>query len=223
MSARNAQIARLYVQGVDPVDLRERFSLSKNGINNVLRSQGVHQRAASCFDWTEERVKFVREQWMLGVSAGEISKLLGVTRNAVIGLVYRRGMKRPLPLQEAARRSGGRMKGQTYAKAAPKPKLVPVPSQDGVRVFLVPEEEAAAMPARQPEPTVSLPSGYEDPVLSLRALDCRYPIGEPGKPGFRFCYAIKAGNGPYCISHKRLCQVPAPSASNLDRLASRVA
>ena len=52
--------------------------------------------------WTEERVSLVTELWTVnGLSAEAIAKQLGgVTRSAVIGKVYRLGLKRLIPTRK---------------------------------------------------------------------------------------------------------------------------
>ncbi|MES2435756.1 MAG: GcrA family cell cycle regulator [Pseudomonadota bacterium] len=42
--------------------------------------------------WTDEKVEELKSMWSVGVSASEIGKLLGFTRNAVIGKVHRLGL-----------------------------------------------------------------------------------------------------------------------------------
>ena len=39
--------------------------------------------------------------------------------------------------------------------------------------------------------------------------DCRFPIGTPGKPGFKFCRQPRHDDGPYCLHHARLCYAKA--------------
>ncbi|MBX9760668.1 MAG: GcrA family cell cycle regulator [Beijerinckiaceae bacterium] len=39
------------------------------------------------------------------------------------------------------------------------------------------------------------------PVLRLDAGQCRWPIGEPGTPGFRFCCAARRVGSSYCSHH----------------------
>jgi len=41
--------------------------------------------------------------------------------------------------------------------------------------------------------------------------DCRWPIGEPGRDGFRFCAQPRDGCGPYCASHRAAATTKAVS------------
>jgi hypothetical protein len=45
--------------------------------------------------WSPEEIDTLRVQWAKGASAGEISKLIGRTRNAIIGRIDRMGLSRP--------------------------------------------------------------------------------------------------------------------------------
>jgi GcrA cell cycle regulator len=42
--------------------------------------------------------------------------------------------------------------------------------------------------------------------------DCRFPIGTPGRPGFKFCRQPRHGDGPYCLDHARICYGKAGAA-----------
>ena len=38
-------------------------------------------------------------------------------------------------------------------------------------------------------------------VYALRDLMCKWPIGEPGQPGFHFCCQKRMEGSPYCKQH----------------------
>lgn len=43
-------------------------------------------------------------------------------------------------------------------------------------------------------------------LADLGARDCRFPIGNPGEPGFGFCgREVAAPSAPYCRHHAALC------------------
>jgi GcrA cell cycle regulator len=39
-------------------------------------------------------------------------------------------------------------------------------------------------------------------VIDLESRSCRWPFGDPQQPGFYFCGAVIAGDGPYCPTHR---------------------
>jgi GcrA cell cycle regulator len=46
-------------------------------------------------------------------------------------------------------------------------------------------------------------------ILNLTDRMCRWPIGDPKQPGFRFCGKPSAANLPYCAEHAAIAyQVP---------------
>lgn len=54
-----------------------------------------------------------------------------------------------------------------------------------------------------PVDVVAVP-GRECSIWELDATRCRYPIGEPRKPGFHFCGQQPIEKSPYCAVHHRL-------------------
>ena len=137
--------------------------------------------------WTPERIDRMRALAAEGQSASKIAaELGGFTRNAVIGKAYRLGVElkarpgyaahEPLPVKKAPK----------APKAAPPASLPP---------FLAP----VILPV-DPE------FGAVDAILGLRNSTCRWPIGEPNDPGFRFCCAPAdlAGGRPYCAAHANM-------------------
>jgi GcrA cell cycle regulator len=208
--ARDAAIVKLRREGVSYLFIRSRLNVSNDTIASVLQRNGISTAGPERFDWTEERISVLTTRWLAGDSASDIGVLLGCSKNAVIGKLGRLGVKRPEELNIQNRRHAQRTARNAPRKPkAEAPRMVSVVSQDGDRAYLVPEAEAAKM-APRPEPVTAYEPG-EDPVLKLRALDCRFPEGEPGRPGFRFCckparlQTNLAGKPRYCDEHAKLC------------------
>ena len=38
-------------------------------------------------------------------------------------------------------------------------------------------------------------------VMELTSRDCKWPIGDPGQPGFGFCECLREPGKPYCAEH----------------------
>jgi len=148
--------------------------------------------------WTEEKVTVLRQYWGSGKSASEIAEMIGgMSRNAVIGKAHRLGLAgRPSPIKEK--------------KARPKPAAV---------LTAAPATPRARPPVAAAN-VVELQPGGGATILSLTERMCRWPHGDPKKPGFRFCGKSATPGGPYCADHLRMAyQPPAPKRRDVERRA----
>jgi GcrA cell cycle regulator len=197
---RDALVVQMYKAGAERKDITAATGVPNSTITHVLKRNGVEDAHVRRSPVSSERAEAIAKLYLEGKSYAQIQQALGISRNSVAGIIYRRGIQRSEEINEANRKLSRRYRADR-PKAAPKPKLVAVAAPDGERVLLAPEAEAAKIAAQEAEPQI-LTSG-EDPLVILRALDCKWPIGDPGKPGFRFCCASRAGAGPYCPEHEK--------------------
>ena len=130
---------------------------------------------------TPEQKAAVADLWEQGLSTAEIGRRIGMTKNAVAGIVRRTGLPpRPSPIKprrgniEPIRR-----------KAIAGPTLPPIEPSNVIAVQL-PQEERD-MP---PDP----PTGRVEP--------CKWPLSD-GKP-WRFCEADSEPGRIYCRFHSNL-------------------
>ncbi len=161
--------------------------------------------------WTDERVEQLRQHWIEGKSASQIATLLGhgLTRNAVIGKVHRLGLSgrakspssappraRPAPPQQQARRP-----------APPRAASIPQRIVHGATALAM---APIALAEAEPEAfeSVVLPMSLRVTIVELKEAMCRWPLGDPASPDFRYCGSPVAG-GPYCGHHARLAYQPA--------------
>jgi GcrA cell cycle regulator len=157
--------------------------------------------------WTEERVELLRKLWLEGLSASQIAAELshGITRNAVIGKVHRLGLS-------------GRVKSPGAASTTPRPKAAaprpaapPRPIAPVVvgATALAMKPMAAPVVVARPEAVV-VPISERVTIMELREAMCRWPLGDPTNPDFRFCGARTSEAGaPYCVAHAQLAYQPA--------------
>ncbi|WP_332688637.1 GcrA family cell cycle regulator [Bosea sp. (in: a-proteobacteria)] len=164
--------------------------------------------------WTDERVELLKKLWSDGLSASQIAGELGsVTRNAVIGKVHRLGLSgraknpgstaprprkpvtRPPAHPMASPASGG---GMTRGNTALAPQFAP-------EIEAEPEAEHVPAPAEE----VVIPFSERVTIMDLREYMCRWPMGDPTTPEFRFCGGRSLTGMPYCSYHARIAYQPA--------------
>ncbi len=124
--------------------------------------------------WTEERVEELSRLWASGYSASAIGRMLGVTKNAVVGKAHRMRLEsRPSPIRRDQR--------------APLRRRVPMPTR--------PMVDRPAVPSPPPPPLRwTVRRGSDGP-------SCLWPIGDPGDSDFHFCGAQAVEGKPYCPEH----------------------
>jgi GcrA cell cycle regulator len=168
--------------------------------------------------WTDERVELLKKLWSDGLSASQIAAEIGnVTRNAVIGKVHRLGLS-------------GRGKAKT-ASTAQRPRKItrapsaPAPLAPASRSNVVLTHPPVA-PQVEPEPNlpaidddIVVPMSERVTIMDLRESMCRWPMGDPTKPDFRFCGARSSAGLPYCGHHARVAYQPVTDRKRDRRLA----
>ena len=169
--------------------------------------------------WTYERLETLRSLAPTH-SAGKIGEALGCTRNAVIGKASRAGI--PLTKLDGP---GVTFLGKALPKAIQSPRrrvqaaaspvhlaecVVPVPVAPPVPFPAAPPP-ARVMLARAAEPVEAIvfcdpeppPLSGPKTFLELGDHDCRWPLGDPLDPIFRYCGAIKSSRS-YCAEHAKM-------------------
>ena len=156
--------------------------------------------AANDTTWTDELILDLRRLWDEGYPTAEIGRRLRITKNAVVGKAHRLDLpQRPSPIRRGE---------QPAQPRAPKPKVAaptrPLPA--------APAQAAPALPpAPRPIPAVPSRRGFSEP--------CCWPLGEPGRPGFRFCDAPVDAGMPYCAEHRALADVKPHRAASASQVA----
>lgn len=139
--------------------------------------------------WSDAAVETLITLWRAGdLSAADIARRLGVTRNAVLGKIHRLGLSEPRSPGGAPRqaRPSWTSRPQSPKRRAPPP--------------------ARARPPARPA-AVDVGPGLVERLEDLPPHACRWPLGEPKSPGFRFC-GRPAGERPYCPAHWALAHRP---------------
>jgi GcrA cell cycle regulator len=157
--------------------------------------------------WTDDRVEQLKKLWSEGFSASQIAaEMGGVTRNAVIGKVHRLGLsgRGKTNAPGAARPRKPRPTG--VAPAAPP---TPFRGNTALAAKFAPRPEAQPLPEVRLDEDVVIPFSERVTIMELREFMCRWPMGDPTKPDFRFCGGQANGSLPYCSHHARIAYQPA--------------
>ena len=154
---------------------------------------------AASIDWNDDTIARLRALWDEDHSTAEIGRRMGITKNAVVGKAHRLELPgRESPIR--ARTSEPSQPRQPRQLRTAAPNLPPLPS--------------LAAPAKAPAPAAPLspPRRRHGPP----GQPCCWPIGEPGRPGFRFCGEGTARGRPYCPEHTSIAYAPRPGRGRPD-------
>jgi GcrA cell cycle regulator len=157
--------------------------------------------------WTEQKIQMLKDMWGHH-SASEIAEHIGgLTRNAVIGKAHR--LK--LSVQKSAETPGSGLQRATGGMGAIK--------SSRKRVMLRPLP-VAPTPTTPVSALRAVPTA-KDIFRSLEGIGgstrsegiavtkagerhCRWPVGDPRSPDFRFCGCTAHEGLPYCVDHARV-------------------
>ncbi|WP_026607353.1 GcrA family cell cycle regulator [Methylocapsa acidiphila] len=160
--------------------------------------------------WTDERIDLLQKLWLQGMSASRIASELanGLTRNAVIGKVYRLGLSGRTKVT-AATSPSPRPQQQKSQPRPQNPRPAAPMVQGNTALALAPTPLPAQAPSPAPSRDVVVQMNEPVTIMELRESMCRWPMGDPTGLEFRYCGARKPpGEGPYCAHHARIAYVP---------------
>ena len=147
--------------------------------------------------WTNESVEELRRLWDKGLTASEIAKKLGVTKNAIVGKVHRLCLKaRPSPIKTKDEEM--KQVQETVAQ-----KVV-------VEAEIVEELPVEENVSETDSTSISTSNdGNKLKLVDLDSHTCRWPLGDPRDDDFGFCgKKVRAGQ-TYCDEHSAMAYVKA--------------
>ncbi|HZZ62498.1 MAG TPA: GcrA family cell cycle regulator [Roseiarcus sp.] len=158
--------------------------------------------------WTDEAVEALKRLALEGRSASVIAQALGAaSRNAVIGKANRIGIKL----------SGG---GRAFAPCAAPIEMYQTQSTATPRRKPTPGKQRSTVDlSRDPrfDPREKAPSSFAEGevkemrrvrLAEIRALACRWPLGDPTSGDFAYCGLEAAHGRSYCAGHSRMAYLP---------------
>ena len=143
--------------------------------------------------WSDELCDELRRLHRLKFSGGAIAARLGLTRNQVIGKLFRLGIKG----HEAPQHRVARVKSERPVNRRPKLKIV-AGGGGSMRVIKTSEADVAPLRRIEIEPRHIAFAG-------LQRSDCRYPYGTGP---YTYCGHPRADGSSYCAGHHALCWMP---------------
>ena len=130
--------------------------------------------------WTDEDIEKLKRFWNEGHSTAEIGRLIGKSKNAVVGKAHRLNLAaRPSPIK----------------------KMVVTSKVLETQKDVLP---TVSTPAKEMEAPKILPSKGK-----AKGLACQWPYGHPDDPEFKFCLRDVLPGKPYCPEHSQIAYIPA--------------
>jgi GcrA cell cycle regulator len=153
--------------------------------------------------WNESNVARLKELWDQGLPTAQIGKLLGFTKNAVVGKAHRIGLeRRPSPIRRTA------VKPDRKKARSP---IVPTLK------FESSNEEFKEVRNQQIfQPTV------KNLFTNQTKRGCEWPEGHPDESDFKFCGKDRFDDKPYCIDHCEVAYVIPEKEEEKQRVIQRV-
>ena len=132
--------------------------------------------------WDDNNVAKLRDLWDQGLPTAQIGKLLGFTKNAVVGKAHRIGLeRRPSPIRRTAVKPD--------RKKARSPVMPKLNFESAKEPEIVSKEPAVFQPAVKNIFTAAPKRG------------CEWPEGHPDETDFSFCGKDRFEDKPYCLDH----------------------
>ena len=154
--------------------------------------------------WDDSNVSKLRELWDQGLPTAQIGKLLGFTKNAVVGKAHRIGLeRRPSPIRRTAVK----------------------PDRKKARSPIVPKLNFEI--AKEEEKVPTLQENFRPVVKNLFTKNpkrgCEWPEGHPDESDFKFCGKERFEDKPYCLEHCAVAYViPEKEEVENQQVAQRV-
>lgn len=175
-------IVQMHRQGDGADRIARRVGATRYGVIKAIEESGQRVRKSASKEWTEKELEVIRSMSAEGYSTKKIGEAFGVTKNVIIGVCHRRGIKLTKTTYRKFERDTAANAGLTYHK---KPE------------FRLPKEIALNY-----VPKSSRAIG----LLDLQDSDCRFP--HDGPSGHVFCGQPAAPGASYCFDCLKVALAP---------------
>ena len=135
--------------------------------------------------WDDKNVARLKELWDQGLPTAQIGKLLGFTKNAVVGKAHRIGLeRRPSPIRRTA------VKPDRKKARSP---VIPKLNFENQSASDNKENENSSAKIFYPK--------ISNLFHSTAKRGCEWPEGHPDEDEFHFCGKDRFEDKPYCMDH----------------------
>ena len=135
--------------------------------------------------WNDDNVARLKELWDQGLPTAQIGKLLGFTKNAVVGKAHRIGLeRRPSPIRRTAVKPD-----RKKARSPVMPKLNFENKDSSEKIYTPISNQKVYQPSARNIFSTSPKRG------------CEWPEGHPDEIDFSFCNKERFEDKPYCLDH----------------------
>ncbi len=157
--------------------------------------------------WTDKREALLRTMWADGDSCSIIADAIGsITRNAVIGKVYRLGLQKRETKKNSYRNVGNRTHHRPRKEklmAHKMEKRLRIGGLNWARETIVEKVDDALE-----HELIEIPVEQRKTLMQITDKTCHWPVGMPGQQDFFFCGGVTLDDKPYCAYHYRASIVP---------------
>ena len=157
--------------------------------------------------WDENNVTRLRELWDQGLPTAQIGKLLGFTKNAVVGKAHRIGLeRRPSPIRRTSVKPD-----RKKARSPVMPKLNFENDNNEI------EKSSTINEGNTFQPLV------KNLFNTMPKRGCEWPKGHPDEIDFHFCGKERFEDKPYCVDHCAVAYVlPEKEEEEKQKVNSRI-
>ncbi len=141
--------------------------------------------------WNDENVSKLRELWDQGLPTAQIGKLLGFTKNAVVGKAHRIGLeRRPSPIRRTA------VKPDRKKARSPV-----VPKLNFESQVTLNKSDTNKTEYQQTTSNIKFQPKTKNLFAVAPKRGCEWPEGHPDEVEFHFCGKERFEDKPYCLKH----------------------
>lgn len=149
-------------------------------------------------NWTREQIDFIVTK-RLEMSAADLAREIGKTKGAVVGKLFRIGLKVP-PAFTKKMVSRGLRRCHKAGKFANRARIVKVENKDGWKPIKTSYKRGTkAVAQHMTEPPVVILDGVGVKLWALEAHHCKWVVGEPSN--LTCCGQNRQKDSPYCQEH----------------------